>query len=307
MIRFITLTYVALSFALPVHAQISIRHTKGEVQISLKNGFFARYVYNDEKTTRPYFMHLHAPNGIQVTRNHPPLTGDLKDHATYHPGLFLAFGDLNGNDYWRLKAKVVHDKFLNHASISEGKAQFSVKNVYFPAKSKEPVCEEQCVYTISSLCKGILLTWDSTFSSDVHDFYFGDQEEMGLGVRMNTLISVNQDKGGRILDSKGRINGKQIWGKTAKWCDYSGKVGKLSGGVTLMPHPKNFRSSWFHARDYGFLAANPFGRNAFTQGKKSKVIVKKGEKFRLRFGIFVHSEMLSQKEIEKAYQQYLKQ
>ena len=55
-----------------------------------------------------------------------------------------------------------------------------------------------------------------------------------------------------------------------------------------MPHSKNFRPSWFHARDYGLLVANPFGQNAFTKREKSRVTVKKGEEFRLRFGVLVY-------------------
>ena len=37
------------------------------------------------------------------------------------------------------------------------------------------------------------------------------------------------------------------------------------------------------------LVANPFGQNAFTKGEKSKVVVRKGETFRLRFGVLVRS------------------
>jgi len=35
--------------------------------------------------------------------------------------------------------------------------------------------------------------------------------------------------------------------------------------------------------------ANPFGRHAFGKGEKSQVIVKRGESFRLRFGILIHA------------------
>ena len=42
---------------------------------------------------------------------------------------------------------------------------------------------------------GYLLTWDSTFSSD-RSFYFGDQEEMGLGIRVATPIRVERGDGG---------------------------------------------------------------------------------------------------------------
>ena len=50
------------------------------------------------------------------------------------------------------------------------------------------------------------------------------------------------------------------------------------------------------------LAANPFGRNAFTGGEKSKVVVRKGETFRLRFGILVHSGKV---DVAAAYKDWL--
>ena len=71
-----------------------------------------------------------------------------------------------------------------------------------------------------------------------------------------------------------------------------------------MPHPENFRRSWFHARDYGLLVANPFGRNAFTGGEKSRIVVKEGETLRLRFGVLVSSE---RPDLDASYRDYLRQ
>lgn len=44
-----------------------------------------------------------------------------------------------------------------------------------------------------------------------------------------------------------------------------------------------------HARDYGFLAANPFGRNAFGKGELGKVVVQPGESLRLQYSVLLHS------------------
>jgi hypothetical protein len=39
-------------------------------------------------------------------------------------------------------------------------------------------------------------------------------------------------------------------------------------GVALLEHPSNFRHpTWWHARDYGLLSANPFGRHDFEKLK----------------------------------------
>jgi hypothetical protein len=123
---------------------------------------------------------------------------------------------------------------------------------------------------------------------------------MGLGVRVATPLTVK--RGGQILNSDGRKNERQVWGKQADWCDYGGVIDGEPAGVTLMPDPKNFRRCWFHARDYGVLVANPFGRNAFTRGEKSKVVVRKGETFRLRFGVLVHS---GETDVAAAYKAWL--
>ncbi|MCI0462340.1 MAG: hypothetical protein L0Z62_35760 [Gemmataceae bacterium] len=66
--------------------------------------------------------------------------------------------------------------------------------------------------------------------------------------------------------------------------------------------PRNFRRLWFHARDYGLLVANPFGRHAFTKGEKSRVVVKAGETFRLRFGVLVYA---GKTDLAAAHQDYL--
>ena|SRR5688572_16333261 len=48
----------------------------------------AHFVFADTNILRPYFAHVHTPDGIQVTRNHPPIAGvDSVDHPAMHPGI----------------------------------------------------------------------------------------------------------------------------------------------------------------------------------------------------------------------------
>ena len=246
---------------------------------------FGNYVWRDPEVRRPYFAHLRTPGGMQVTRTHPPVEGrDAVDHATMHPGLWLAFGDISGADFWRNKGSVEHIDFVENPSLVEGEGKFTVRNRYVVAG--KTICEETCRILIESVNNyGTAIGWESSFNGP-DDFYFGDQEEMGLGVRVATPLTVKN--GGQIIDSDGRINEKQVWGKQADWCDYSGTIDGVQVGVMIVPHPKNFRRSWFHARDYGVLVANPFGQKAFTKGEASKVVVRKGETFTLRFGVLIH-------------------
>ena len=244
------------------------------------------YVYSDEKTLRPYFAHAHAPDGRQLTRHHPPREGiDATDHATMHPGIWLAFGDLGGADFWRNKGRVELVEFVRKPVATNEGVSWTVKNRF--GSGDREVCHELAEHTVRLVDGGYLLTFDSTFTGD-EAFAFGDQEEMGLGVRMATGLQV-KDGSGAITNSEGNRNEAGVWGRQAKWCDYSAVLDGRRTGILLVTHPKNFRESWFHARDYGFVAANPFGRKAFTGGEPSRLEVKPGESLRLRFAVWLYA------------------
>jgi len=248
----------------------------------------ATYVYEDTEILRPYFKDVCAPGGIRVTRRRRPRDGvDPTDHADMHPGLFLAFGDLGGADFWRNKAMVEHVAFARPPCSQDGTGSFSVRNRYVAGHAV--ICEELCTYRFMVRPSGYLILWDSTFRAAGAETHFGDQEEMGLGVRVTTPIMVKSAQGGRILDSEGRLNEKGVWGKPAAWCDYSGPVGGAFAGVMILPDPGNFRPCWWHVRDYGFMVANPFGRRALTSGLPSKVAVRPDEPLALRFGVLLHA------------------
>jgi hypothetical protein len=274
----------------------------------------ATYFYEDDQITRPFFAHVRAPSGIQVTRHHPPIESqDLIDHGTFHPGIWMSFGDISGSDYWRLAARVRHAGFVGRPENGRGKGSFAVRNEYLAQKDPtKVVCQEVARYTFLVRPTGYLLLWDSTFSSD-DEFVFGDQEEMGLGVRVAAPLRVGASGeghvppgGGVIRDSKGRTNEKEIWGNAADWCDFSGTMAGQHVGMTIFCHPDNFRPSWFHARDYGLLEANPFGRQAFGKGDVSQIRVKPGQTLRLQYGVLLHSGKVdSRPDLEAAYDDYL--
>jgi hypothetical protein len=287
--------------------EVAFRQEPRQLQITIGGSPLAVYVFRDPTIPRPYFDHVHAPGTIPVTRNHPPIAGqDPTDHAELHPGLWLAFGDLGGADYWRNRAQVEHEGFVEPPTGAAGRGTFTVRNRYRSARGEATVCREVCRYTILARPAGTLLIVESTFSSDQGDFAFGDQEEMGFGVRVSTPLAVKQ--GGRIVNSNGARDERQVRGEAADWCDYSGTIGARRAGVTLMPDPRNFRRSWFHARDYGLLVANPFGRKSLAKGPESQVVVKRGEAFRLGFGVLLHTSTTDgETDLAASYRDYLKQ
>jgi hypothetical protein len=294
---------------------VALTRGEGKIDIVIDGQPVATYYYDDKVITRPFFAHVRAPGGLQLTRNHPPIEGqDLMDHPTFHPGIWMAFGDISGSDDWRLKARVRHAGFVEQPHSGPGKGAFTVRNEYLDQKNpKKTVCREIARFELLMTPAGYLLLWDSKFSSE-QGCYFGDQEEMGLGIRIATPLRVRSKQAdnlpagtGTIRDSRGRKNEKEIAGNAAEWCDYSGTMAGKQVGMTIFCHPNNFRPSWFHARDYGLLEANPFGRHAFGKGEVSKVTVNPGETLRLRYGVLLHSDPLgSQPDIAAAYQEYVR-
>lgn len=268
---------------------VSFVKEDGRVHFRIGGSDVATYVFRDEQVPRPYFAPVRTRSGIPVTRRHPPVPDqDATDHTGLHTGLWLSFGDLSGCDYWRLKARTEHVRFLEEPAGNGSRKGFTVLNRYLTTDGRHVVAEETCRYAVHLVDHGWLLEMTSEFRPGDRELVFGDQEEMGLGIRVATPLAVDRKQGGRILDSAGRRNGAEVWGKTAEWCDYSGPLNGRWTGLTVLSDPGNFRPSWNHARDYGFLAVNPFGRRAFTKQEASRVTVPPGQSFRLRFGVVIH-------------------
>lgn len=285
-------------------AQVAFETRESDFVISVNDKPFARYVFKDPAIPRPYFCDVYAPDGTRVTRNHPPIEGvDRTDHATYHPGIWLAFGDISGADFWRNKASVVQEAFVVRKGEGNTPDVLQLTNRYESANAV--ICSETCSIRFIPDTDGCLILWESTFENPDADFTFGDQEEMGLGVRVASPIAVIN--GGGMRNAEGLENEEGVWGKPSAWCDYSAVIDGRRTGIVLMTHPGNFRPSWFHARDYGLLVANPFGQNAFTEGEKSAVTVKAGDKFVLRFGIQVYSTAAGAFGPGAVYNRYLEQ
>ncbi len=315
----VTLSFALVSFSSALaeegHPRVSFKRGPGRIDIQVGGKAVAAYVYEDPTIPRPYFCQVKTLDGVQLTRIHPPdpvVNKGNDDHPTFHPGIWLAFGDISGRDFWRNKARVRHVKFVEPFVEDAGEGRFAVLNSYETADDPgDPVCEETCTYGIRTAPSGYFLTAKSEFRSNKADFAFGDQEEMGLGIRINTPLTVKFGSGA-MLNTEGGANEKGTWGKQAKWCAAMGVLDGKRVGAVVMPNPENFRASWFHSRDYGLIVANPFGKKAMTGPKDVTVSpdstgVHKGETFTLGFGVYVFSMPENgEPNVQAAYEAYLK-
>ncbi len=137
---------------------------------------------------------------------------------------------------------------------------------------------------------------------------FGDTKEGLFAIRLApTLRLEGAVAQGSARNSEG-VTGKDVWGKRAKWIEYSGPIDGEIVGVVIYDHPDNPRHpTWWHAREYGLVAANPFGRRAF-QGKREQagdLMIQKGESIRLRYRMVIHDGAWDAKHLEAASTEWI--
>ncbi|MBS0264441.1 MAG: PmoA family protein, partial [Planctomycetes bacterium] len=188
----------------------SVAEQSDRLQILLDGSAIVDFVFRDEKILRPYFANAHLPDGLQVTRTHPPVKGtDAVDHDTMHPGIWLGFGDINGEDFWRNKARMDHVRFVSAPAVADGKLRFATE-CRLKTAGGEPLCKLTNHYTLATRPQGWLLVWNAAFEADQRDIVFGDQEEMGLGARVATPLT--EKNGGTIRSASGKKTAQATWG-----------------------------------------------------------------------------------------------
>jgi len=276
----------------------AFQRSEDELHLHLGEQRIATYLLDHEQLTRRAFVNLKTPSGFPVTRSFPPKKPEDIDpgyghqsgiiHPVMHPGLWMGFGWIDGNDYWRLRSRVVFDGLIEEPEGGKEAAHFTTRDRYLNEAGNETVCIQETRYGFREVEEGILIDWDATFYNDERDFAFGDQEESGLAIRIASPLRV-QGGNGRIVNDRGDVNGAGTWGKPFEWINYSGELDGKRVGVLIVPHPGNPRSSWAHSRDYGVLVSNPFPKQ--PRERREPYIttpIKKGKRFRLRYTILIH-------------------
>jgi hypothetical protein len=178
------------------------------------------------------------------------------------------------------------------------------------------VLDEARTVHVYNLGDGQLIVLDIDLFASACPVTFGDTKEGSFGVRVRQSVTVQG--GGRLVNAQGKVgegannnrNRDGCWGLISDWCDYSGKVGNGVAGVALFADPKNPYPSCWHARNYGLLAANPFGREKSgfpdMKGKTTLVTLDKGEHLKLRYGMYLHSGDEKAGKVAEAFQEFVR-
>ena len=282
-------------------ADLAVRREANRLVVAEAGGEpVAAFVFADPAVGRPAIRDLAAPGGAIVTRPCPPRKGiDADDHATIHPGAWLCFSDLSGADPWRHKSAVRFAGFVGEPAVVGGAVRFTADFEYLAAAKDTPAaavaCRERSTITIRDReFDGFpvrVLTWEAELTpGGDQPLVFGDVEEMGLGVRLAKPLS--PAGGGRYLASHGGVNEQGVFGRAAEWVDAAGTIDGRPVGVTVIDLAGNPREPFFHARDYGLVLANAFGRKAYgVKDPPAAITLRPGESLRLSYAVLLHGDV----------------
>jgi hypothetical protein len=246
---------------------------------------------------RPFLFPVIGPSGRSLTRmGHPH---DPESHS-HHNSVWLSHADVGGVDFWSDKRLgiVRHKRIVKYED--EGERSYLVaENEWTDKDGKVLLNETRQVSVILLEGKEWLLVIDSTFTVKDKPVTLRKTPFGFIGVRMAKTIGVN-DGGGRIRNSEGGVNEKEIFWKPARWVDYSGPIenGKIEG-ITLFDHPANpNHPSNFHIRNDGWM-----GASLNLEGPRE---IAPDKPLHLRYGLYIHSDMKSVEAIEAMWKRFAK-
>lgn len=276
--------------------EISITKGEGKVTVTVDGEHFTDYVFKGH--AKPILYPIVGPHGIEMTRNYPMKEGvdnEASDHP-HHKSLWFTHDDVNGVHFWmeypggnsdRKPGKIVQREL---SIVGDG---IHARNDWL-APDGSVVCSDMRDFKFGVNSAGRFIDVGVTIHATNGDVKFGDTKEGTMAIRTHPLLRLRTDERrgnhtavGQAVNSEG-VQGKAIWGKRAKWVDYWATIDGNTVGVAIFDHPKNKRHpTWWHAREYGLIAANPFGVHDFEGAAPGTgdLTIKDGgmEAFRYRF------------------------
>ena len=312
----------ALAQSAPSETKTSVELVQSDDKVTVTVGgeLFTEYVFAGH--AKPILYPVIGPHDIPMTRNYPMKT-DVDNEANDHPhqkSLWYTHDDVNGVKFWveyDENNETVFGKIVQTDIKVDGTTLRTQNEWRSPAG--EVVCSDQRDITfgtsVSNGGSSRYIDFAITLRATDGDAVFGDTKEGSMGIRTNPLLRLQTDEKrgnhtakGQSINSEG-VEGKAMWGKRAKWVDYWAPIDGNIVGIAIMDHPDNPRHpTWWHARYYGLVAANPFGIHDFEKkpAGTGDMTIKDGESVTFRYRFLFHEGDAATAKIEDQFQVFAK-
>lgn len=297
----LTFPVLGVLLATPLHAALGFFEKKDSLEI--RDGETLITAFRTDYRV-PYLYPLTSPSGANVARHWPMETDaktEQKDHP-HHRGLWFSHGSVNGFDFWTAhddrNASITLDS-VTDKEVGDGTASFTASLTW--TAEKRDLLHETRAFSISHPDgKTLRIDVTTTLTALEKEVVFGDTKEGTFAIRTDrTLRSTGPEAKSILLNSNGEKN-SNAFGKRADWAAYEGPDEKGEPAVVaIIDNPGSFRhpTHWF-VRNYGLLAANPFGIHHFEKKKDQTLgnhTLRKGETL-----VFKHTAIIHHGTLESA-------
>jgi Methane oxygenase PmoA len=295
---------------------VELKREGNQIDVLIGGQPFTTY-YFDPAVAKPYAFPVRSAQGTVVTRSFPMVANAPgEDHDEPHQrAMYFAHGDINGFDFW---GEAAFPRWSRHSQATFGRtvfrkldemsggAEFGILRAQFDLlmPNGQGTAEETQAFTFRGDADSRIIDCEFTIRASRGPVNMGDTKEGTFAIR---LVKALESPPGHMMNSNGASNEKTIWGKPADWVDYSGTVDGEDVGVTVFDNPHNLRHpTYWHARHYGLLAANPFGVKEFTHDRHQdgSYAIPAGGVLVLRYRVFVHHGDYRQARVAEAYKRY---
>lgn len=286
-------------------ASLKVTQVAETMEVTLDGKPLTAFHYG-QKWEKPFLYPLRTPAGTLLSRGWPvdERVGDSKDHV-WHRGLFFGHGDINGVDFWRELGTGKTGKFVaTHPPTFRKGLLAGEADMITPKGEKLGSVRQE--YRFARTRDAFQVDARMSFRADAGvALKIGDTEEAAFGVRLREEF--REDRGASLANSEGLTGTKNIWGKRAKWVDYSTTVEGKPVGLAIFDHPSNPGApTYWHARGYALNSANAFGVRDFT-GDKTKdgsMNVAAGQTLTFRYLVVIHDGDAQAAGIAKLYESF---
>ena len=295
--------YFALLLAAPLFAQ-----SDKTLEINLDGKPFTTFHYGLD-AGKPYLAPIRSASGKIVTRRYPmeKVEGESRDHV-HHRGLWFTYDDVNGIKFWEndpsYKRPNVGQVFVEKADWNERTHKLDGVFEWKDPNGKLLLTEKRLM-TFSGTPTLRIIDFDITLTAP-EKVVFGDTKEGAFAIRIADQLT--EKKTGKMIDAEGQTGMKNVWGHRSAWVDYSGTLDGEPLGIAIFDHPSNPRyPTYWHARDYGLFALNPFGQHAFDPtAPESQWTLDAGKSLRFRWRVLIHPGDAASAHIADLYNEFKK-
>ncbi len=322
--------------ALP-KVEIVAKDADRRVDVLVDGKPFTSYIY-PTTLKKPVLYPIRTDMGALLTRGFPmdPRPDDSKDHP-HHVGLWFNHGDVDGADFWnnsdampekdKPHAGTILHKGVKSAKGGNGSGRLVVDSDWVMPDGKIAL-REKTEFTFGAGEGRRSIDRVATLTATAGAVHFNDSKEGVLGLRLAHSLELPRKKAQEFKDAKGVVEkvansatgeatgqylssegklGDDVWGTRARWVILTGTLEGQPVTIAIFDHPKNptYPTFW-HARNYGLFAANPFGQKQFPGNNAPlNYTIDPGKSTRLAYRVLVLSHGAKADEVEAEYKRFL--